>query len=933
MARRGTFGRIPRAAPDLTNTLVALIREANAQEDQNMVDAWKNGGKVDGKGVDDDRLLAHMKMRRDNLDPSDPNWDEWNNNYIQYDFAIHESKMKLANDQGKVSDSAMAAFYREWAGREDVQQDSEFYRSLLSRASKWNAAAKGRAAGNSARAAAEAHQKWANGYYKDHVAGAETATGYLLFIAKEYGAAQPSAQSLDDIDSNSAGYAKFLDVIDNGKAEGNPAVQGAIDLMNTEIAKTNPGWKFSRQNLNDLLSRGDSGLKKLGDESTTDTERKDWAKRRGNMKYETARINQAAANERIQIAADKFVTDLGNCNGDPFCARNATKELHDKLVAEEKNVLAGPAGKGLSADTTDIKTASALATTIGQLENHLAGKDVAPPAAVAGQAKPGSNPPTDYTIFDAAAANTSPGGYLGNTLNGVNGDMKRIDGGGWMSTEMVDTGNGNVLLDGNGQPVFQYHVHDVGEPTPPGAIAIPGAAMLTDQTRPGPSIDGSPGVPVTATPTIFAVPTPANLSFVDANGNKIDPKVSGDVHMMEGTVPAAPPWVEIHGIKGPDGVTRTLYRTGDGSENNKYLFHEQPPVDHAGPNAPVKNPAGQYVIPVKAGVDDKNNPIVSADITGLTAGVKASRDTTPSGNFVMGTYTSAGATQTSLAIGDLFHRHDPNAAAAADKYLKDYGDSLSKLGFNDPERLNGLKDYNQLTQRVNLYKTGKADSVLGDAYTAANALTPKAQGYTDQLAKAGITVGSAGQDEVNRRVSMMTAIDDANTRIRARPQQLNSGGYGGYWGMFSGGMPNAADYSKETGALDQNKKDVLNPTISVSNIKIPGMPTVFQPSPAGVAGSASNPFAPSWMGALGQVPGVGMPTTPKPIPPPVTPPPTTVTPPKPPPPAATPPPYKPPPAVTPPPSPTGPTGAGAYYNPVVAANTPPYHRPGDPWGL
>ena len=49
MARSGTFGRIPKAAPDLTNTIVALVREANAQEDQNFVDAWKNGGKVDGR--------------------------------------------------------------------------------------------------------------------------------------------------------------------------------------------------------------------------------------------------------------------------------------------------------------------------------------------------------------------------------------------------------------------------------------------------------------------------------------------------------------------------------------------------------------------------------------------------------------------------------------------------------------------------------------------------------------------------------------------------------------------------------------------------------------------------------------------------------------------------------------------------------------------
>ena len=86
----------------------------------------------------------------------------------------------------------MAAFYRKWAGREDVQQDSEFYRHLLSQSAKWDEAAKTRSAGRGASNAAAAHEKWRNGYYKEHVQGAETATGYLLLIAKTVGAARPA---------------------------------------------------------------------------------------------------------------------------------------------------------------------------------------------------------------------------------------------------------------------------------------------------------------------------------------------------------------------------------------------------------------------------------------------------------------------------------------------------------------------------------------------------------------------------------------------------------------------------------------------------------------------------------------------------------------------------------------------------------------------
>ena len=100
---------------------------------------------------------------------------------------------------------------------------------------------------------------------------------------------------------------------------------------------------------------------------------------------------------------------------------------------------------------------------------------------------------------------------------------------------------------------------------------------------------------------MFVIPTPADLAYVDGNGNKIDPKtVGGAVHLTNGVgVPAATPWVEIKGVKGPDGVARTLYRTGDGSANTPFLFHELPPTDATH----VANAAGQVVVPVKVGVD------------------------------------------------------------------------------------------------------------------------------------------------------------------------------------------------------------------------------------------------------------------------------------------------------------------------------------------
>jgi hypothetical protein len=882
--RRGVFGRIPRAAPDLTNTIVALIREANAQEDQNFVDAWKNGGKVDGKGVNDSRLLAHMKKRRDDLDPSDPNWDQWNNNYIQYDFSINESKMVLKNDQGKVSDTAMAQFYTKWAGRSDVQQDSEFYRSLLDRAAKWNASAKAKHAGSGARAAAKAHADWANGFFKSHVQGAETATSQLLLIAKEYNAAPATAQTLDEIDPNSVGYAKFLDIIDNGKSD-DPIVQSAIDEMNRKIKETNPNWTYSRQNLNDLLNRATNGLKTLHNNATSDTERKNYDKHTAYLKYENARIQQAKANQRIQIASDNFVTALGSCNGDPYCARGATQDYLHALQRDVKNVVAGQGV--LNADTVSIKSASALQATIEQLTAGLAGKDVKPPAAVAGQTgalpspnKAGINPADEPTIFDAAASNSTPNGFLANTLNAINGDMTKLDGGGWMSTEPLTTGangSGDLVLDGHGQPVFQYHVHDAGEPTPVGAIAVPGTTTMSDPTRTVIGPDGKP-VPHAVTPPVYVIPVPPNLAYVDANGNKVDPKAVGDIHLTIGTQATGTPWVELHGVKGPDGVARTLYRTGDGSTLTPFLFHEQPPVDvgHA------TNAAGQVIVPITVGKDAQGNPLASANIADIAAGVTKSRTALPSGAHVLGTYTSAGATQTSLAVGDLFHKNDPLASQKADSYMHSLELSLAFMPFNDPERAGVLQDINQLRSRVNMYKTGTADNVIATTYAQDNAYDPKTQAYQDQLSKAGVTPNSVGRDEFNRRVGVLAGIDAADARIAARPSvATNSGGFGGYGALMFGNTP--ADYSSDKNALSQSRQDVLNPTISVSSIKVPGMPALMQPPSTangpGMTDVFGNPLFPAQPkpflapGAPGPFASLAAPPKAAPVTPPVVPPP------------------------------------------------------------
>ena len=71
--------------------------------------------------------------------------------------------------------------------------------------------------------------------------------------------------------------------------------------------------------------------------------------------------------------------------------------------------------------------------------------------------------------------------------------------------------------------------------------------------------------------------------------------------------------------------------------------------------------------------------------------------------------------------------------------MRQYVRGLESLPLSDPARIAGYRDLNQLNQTTNLYKTGKANSAVGAAYTEANRLNPAQQGYMDMLAKRGVT--------------------------------------------------------------------------------------------------------------------------------------------------------------------------------------------------
>jgi hypothetical protein len=267
---------------------------------------------------------------------------------------------------------------------------------------------------------------------------------------------------------------------------------------------------------------------------------------------------------------------------------------------------------------------------------------------------------------------------------------------------------------------------------------------------------------------------------------------------------------------------------------------------------------------------------------------------------VLGTYGTSGAVATAQAIATGFASGKPTASDDADKYLRQYRSALDGLSLTNPDRVAGERDYGQLNQTVSLYKQGKAGKMLTDGYDQLNAKTPQEQGYLDQLSKQGFTAGRYGQDEVDRRVSLLKGIDAADQRVAA--QSSLGAQLGRQFTPLVGnpfGMSNPQtqpNFAQQQADLAATRKDIFNPAISVSGIKVPGMPQFMQQGPAAARVMAGPHLAPvpTPMVPFPAPAAVAPPTPPKPPPTPPPAPPPDVKPTTPPPPAVPNVPYTPP---------------------------------------
>ena len=513
MARRGKFGRLPRQAPDLTGAIVALIREAAAQLDSNMVDAWKNGGEVDGKPATDERLLEHFKMRRDQLSPDDPLWDEWDNRVQQYTFSIAESKLMVKWENQKVKEGDVAKFYRDWMAK--TPQNTEFYRELARNAGKWHAAARAQGRARSGGRRAADNSAWEQNYWDKHVAGGNIVNQALVFIAKQYGVMKENGKSLADILPNSAAYGQFLDVIDGTAGAYSPAVQKLINDAVKQVQKFNPGFEWTKGDIRDILGSSSKGAEVLSQKGHLKTTRDQMADLAAGFKWTTARVNDADEIEMAFIAGDNYEKALTACAGDPFCEKAALVTLRDTLKSQQAVLVQTMAG-------TNVEVTGPIDQTIREADAILTGQGS--PRGIAGMDT------GFWSIFDMQGKTdqneqdlmTSRGVYAMNAI-------EALEGGGWVTFE---DGPG---LGPDGLPIPAMLVHKKEDPPPAGSVKMEGAGRVTvDPDGPNPKAKGITAYvtprPITgmAIDPVTGLPDPNSQKRLydevilnDGNGNRI----------------------------------------------------------------------------------------------------------------------------------------------------------------------------------------------------------------------------------------------------------------------------------------------------------------------------------------------------------------------------------------------------------------------------
>ena len=359
MARSGRFGRLPRAAPSLASTIVSLAREMAARQTANYIDAWKNGGLVDGQPVNDDRLLEQLLKRRDGVSENDPLWDTYNNDYLNYAFSIADSKMTLKYAQHKVNETQMANFYAEWANK--LPTDSEGYRALMRQSAQFLDAAKARASAGASRARQTAYAGAAQNIYDNQMRQYDRATDILTQAARDANIITPNEDLNDLRASDTEGdQAAFLNLIDTIANNPDYAIARA-QLADLGLEGLNYSMWRDFSNQYETGVRAQIALaQQYGD---TDGSTK-WQGKLTDFIYQSARFNdidEIAAYTKARDAWEAVVGSTISTDEQKVAANNAYLRTLDQLHAQA------------SSDQTRAMLSNELGAVRGSLDPNAAG--------------------------------------------------------------------------------------------------------------------------------------------------------------------------------------------------------------------------------------------------------------------------------------------------------------------------------------------------------------------------------------------------------------------------------------------------------------------------------------------------------------------------------------------------------------------------------
>jgi hypothetical protein len=260
VAVRARFGRLPRSAPSLTATIVALAEQWQRAREGNIEDAWKNGGLFEGHKVTDAEFLKFWKDKLAETDQNDPKWDELNNRIYGYEFLIEETDMGLKYAREDVSEAQMAAFYAKWAGK--MPRNSQNWRLLMTQSAKFKAAASARSAGRRASGAKDAYNAKQQATFLKHEQAANVANSLIAQYALNAGILDRA-----DVQQPDYGWSKLT----NAAGENDPTNFSnlLVDLNNSpagayiaaEIRKYDPSFDgtFTAESMNRLSDNARNG--------------------------------------------------------------------------------------------------------------------------------------------------------------------------------------------------------------------------------------------------------------------------------------------------------------------------------------------------------------------------------------------------------------------------------------------------------------------------------------------------------------------------------------------------------------------------------------------------------------------------------------------------------------------------------------------------